>query len=261
MSNLSGKTALITGASSGLGVDFARQLAAMGVNLILVARRVDKLEAVKTEIKNTYAVDVNLFPCDLTALNAVNDLYDAVKKAGLTVDILINNAGFGAYGMFVDLPWEKEKNMLNLDIVVLTEMTKVFVKDMIDRKDGYILQLSSIAAYQPSPTYAAYAGAKSYVLSFSEAINYELKGTGVSCTALSPGVTATEFLQVSGQEPTAYQRLMMMQSEDVVRIGLKAMLKRRGSVVPGFGNALGAFFTRFVSRSAAAALAFRMMKD
>lgn len=261
MTKIEGKTALITGASSGLGVDFARQLAAMGANLILVARRVENLEAVKIEVETKSSVKVHLFPFDLTAPNAVNNLYQAIKAAGLTVDILINNAGFGVFGMFTEIPWEKEKNMIELDISALTEMTKVFVKDMLEKKEGYILQVSSIAAYQPSPTYATYAGAKAYVLSFAEALNYELKNSGVSCTALCPGVTATEFLQVSGQEPTPYQKMMMMQSEDVVRIGLSAMLKQRGSVVPGFGNWLGAFLNRFVSRSTAAALAYRLMKN
>lgn len=260
MSSLKGKTALITGASSGLGVDFAHQLAAMGCELILVARRVEKLEAVKKEVEATYKVKAHLFPQDLTAEHAVEDLYQKIESAGLKVDVLINNAGYGTYGEFTEIPWEKEKNMLELDMLVLTHLTKLYARDMIKRGFGHILQVSSIAAYQPSPTYASYGAAKAYVLSFAEALNHELRGSGVSCTALSPGVTATEFLKVSGQEPTAYQRLMMMESPDVVRIGLKAMLKGRGSVVPGFGNWLSALLTRLISRSASAALAYRLMK-
>ncbi len=185
----------------------------------------------------------------------------AIEEAGLTVDILVNNAGFGVYGQFLEIPWQNEKNMLILDMVVLTYMTKKFAKDMVQRGNGYILQVSSLAAYQPTPGYATYAAAKSYVLSFTEAFNYELKGTGVSCTALSPGVTATEFFEVSGQKPSLYQRTMIMKSEDVARIGLKAMLKRRGSVVPGFGNWLSAFLVRFVSRSTAAVFAHRLIKE
>lgn len=260
MTNLSGKTALVTGASSGLGVDFARQLAAMGLNLILVARREEKLTEVKAEIEEKFPVQVKLIPLDLTATQAVETLKQQIDDAGLQVDVLINNAGFGIHGQFVEIPWEKEKNMLELDMIVLTHLTKIFAQDMVKRGLGYILQVSSIGAYQPSPTYATYSAAKAYVLSFAEAINYELRGTGVSCTALSPGVTATEFLKVSGQAPTAYQRLMMMESPAVVQIGLKAMLKRRGSVVPGLGNWMSALFTRFISRTASAALANRMMQ-
>lgn len=260
MTVLSGKTALVTGASSGLGVDFAQQLAAMGTNIILVARRTEKLEAVKQDIEKKYAVRVDLFPQDLTAPNAVETLYLAIQSANLSVDVLINNAGFGLYGQFLDISWQNEKDMLTLDMFALTHLTKKFAKDMIQRGNGYILQVSSLAAYQPTPGYATYAAAKSYVLSFTEAFNYELKGTGVSCTALSPGVTATEFFDVSGQKPSLYQRFMIMKSEDVARIGLKAMLKRRGSVVPGFGNWLTAFLVRFVTRSTAAAFADRLMK-
>ena len=261
MTVLSGKTALVTGASSGLGIDFARQLAAMGTNLILVARRVEKLEAVKHEIERKYNVRVDVFPQDLTAPNAVETLYLAVQEKKLTVDVLINNAGFGVYGQFLEIPWEKEKAMLTLDMVTLTHMTKKFAKDMVRRGNGYILQISSLAAYQPTPGYATYAAAKSYVLSFTEAFNCELRGTGVSCTALSPGVTATEFFEVSGQKPSLYQRIMIMESEVVARIGLKAMLKRRGSVVPGFGNWLTAFLVRFVTRSTAAVFAHLLMKE
>ncbi len=260
MTDLSGKTALVTGASSGLGVDFARQLADMGCDLILVARRVEKLEALKGEIEAAYAVRVDLFPQDLTDPQAVETLFENVKKAGLSVDVLINNAGYGVYGRFLETDWQDEKNMLALDVVALTHLTKVFAREMVTRGKGYILQVSSLTAYQPTPTYSAYAAAKTYVLSFSEALNFELKGTGVSCTALSPGVTATEFFEVTGQKSSLYQRVMLMKSEDVARIGLKAMLKRRASVVPGVVNWLSAFLVRFVPRRVAAAIAYQLMK-
>lgn len=260
MTVLSGKTALVTGASSGLGVDFARQLAAMGVNLILTARRAEKLETVKQEIEAKYKVRVDLFPQDLIAPQAVETLYENVKNTGLSVDVLINNAGFGIYGRFLETEWEDEKEMLSLDVVALTHLTKVFAKDMVTRGNGYIVQVSSLSAYQPTPTYSTYAAAKAYVLSFSEAFNFELKGTGVSCTVLSPGVTDTEFFEVSGQKSSLYQRTMMMSSEDVARIGLKGMLNRRGSVVPGFVNWLSAFLVRFAPRRIAAAIAYHLMK-
>ena len=140
-----------------------------------------------------------------------------------------------------------------------SQLTKLFLGDMLQRDKGYILQLSSIGAYQPSPTYAAYSAAKTCVLYFGEALNYELRHSNVSCTVLSPGVTATEFLQVSGQQPTRYQRLFMMQSPEVVRIGLKAMLKRKPSVVAGNMNALIAWSNRFIPRRWSAALTHRLM--
>ncbi|MHB8425005.1 MAG: SDR family NAD(P)-dependent oxidoreductase [Gammaproteobacteria bacterium] len=154
--------------------------------------------------------------------------------------MLVNNAGFGIYGGHAAIPWEQEQRMLKRDT-------------------GYILQISSTGAYQPSPTYAAYGAAKSFVLNFGEALNYELRNTRVSCTVLSLGVTATEFLRVSGQTPTPYQRLFMMQSAEVVRIGLKAMLRRKPSVVAGRLNALRAWSTRLLPRHGSAAVAHRLM--
>ncbi len=256
---LQGKTALITGASSGLGVDFARELAEMGCNLILVARREDLLEAVKQEISGKYGVEVQLIPLDLTGPEAPQTLYERVKADGKTVDVLVNNAGYGVYGQFLEIPWEREKNMLELDIIVPVALTKLFVKDMVARDFGYILQLSSIGAYQPSPTYASYSAAKSFVLYFGEALSYELRKTKVRCTVLSPGITATEFLKVSGQQPTLYQRLTMMQSKEVVQIGIKAMLKGKPSVVPGWLNAVMAWSTRLMPRRGLAALANLLM--
>jgi short-subunit dehydrogenase len=256
---LRGKTALVTGASSGLGADFARELAARGCGLILVARREDLLRALQEEVKAQHGVDVTILPCDLTAPHAVENLYDQVLSLGPTVDVLINNAGYGLYGLFADIPWEREHNMLELDIIVPTHLTKLFLPGMLERRFGYILQVSSIGAYQPSPTYASYSSAKSYILYFGEALNYELRNTGVSCTVLSPGVTATDFLTVSGQRPTLYQRAVMMQSADVVRIGIDAMLRGRGSVVPGPVNALMAWSNRFMPRRLSAAVAHRLM--
>jgi short-subunit dehydrogenase len=148
-----------------------------------------------------------------------------------------------------------------LDVVALTHLTKLFARDMVKRGYGRMLQVASIGAYQPSPTYAAYSAAKSYVRSFSQALNFELRGSGVSSTVISPGITATEFLQVSGQKPTAYQRLMMMSSADVARIGVKAMLRGRYSVIPGFLNWLTVLFTFVTPDPVNAAAAYRLMKN
>jgi short-subunit dehydrogenase len=240
-SSFQGRTALVTGASSGLGVDFAHDLARRGANLILVARREERLREVAGELKQRHGADATVISMDLGVEDAGQALYDAVQDRGLAVDVLVNNAGFGAHGSFLDIEWEREKAMLTLDILTPVHLCKLFAPDMRARGRGWILNVASIGAYQPSPTYASYSAAKSYVLYFTEALNYELKDTGVSATALSPGITRTEFLEVAGQEPSTYQKLTMMESEEVTRIGLAAMLKGTPSVVPGWANKLTAF--------------------
>ncbi|HZU86735.1 MAG TPA: SDR family oxidoreductase [Anaerolineaceae bacterium] len=252
---LANQVALVTGASSGLGADFARELASRGASVILVARREDQLRAVAAEIEKDYGVSAQVIALDLASPDAPQVLYDLLHQQGIQVDVLVNNAGFGIYGDFASIPWEREKAMLELDILVLTHMTKLFLPDMLARKSGFILQVASIGAFQPSPTYATYSAAKAYVLSMGEAINYELRHSGVSLTVISPGVTATEFLKVAGQSPSLYQRMMMMDSRKVARIGVDSMLRRRSSVVPGFFNSLAAFSTRLMPRRLQAALA------
>ncbi|MCX6046796.1 MAG: SDR family oxidoreductase [Chloroflexi bacterium] len=256
---LRGKTALVTGASSGLGVDFARQLAEYGCHLLLVARREDRLHEVAQAIISQYGVEVTVLPLDLGAENAAQVLYDQIKAQGKVVDVLINNAGFGVHGPFVNGPWGREKAMLELDIITVVHLTKLFVSDMLARNFGYILQVASSAAYQPVPGYAAYGAAKSFVLNFGEALSYELRKTNVHCTVLSPGVTATEFFQVSGQPLTLYQRLTMLDSPTVARIGIKALLAGRPSVVAGAVNATLAWANRFAPRRLAVVIADQMM--
>lgn len=258
---LQGKRALVTGASSGLGVDFAQQLAAMGCHLVLVARREDRLNTVAADIRQQYGVEVEVAVLDLAAPEAPERLYDRLEAAGKPVDVLVNNAGFGLYGEFVSLDWDREKNMLDLDIITLVHLTKLFLKDMVARDFGYVLQVASIGAYQPSPLYASYSAAKAFVLSFSEAVNYELRHSKVRVCTTSPGVTRTEFLQVSGQQPTGYQRLAMMESADVVRISLRAMLRGKPSVVPGIFNKLSLIPNRFLPRQAVVAIAHRTMQS
>ena len=256
---LRGTTALITGASSGLGADFARDLARRGCNLILVARREDLLRGLSEEITGKHGVQVDIVPLDLTEPNAAEQLFDRLKAESREIDVLVNNAGYGVFGEFIEIPWERERNMLELDIVVLTHMTKLFVKPMVERGFGYILQVASIGAYQPSPTYATYSAAKSYVLSFGEALRYELRRTGVQCTVVSPGIVATAFRDVAGQQTTLYQRLLMMESPDVVRIGVDAMLKGRATVIPGWLNALTVWSNRFVPHRISIPLTHRLM--
>jgi short-subunit dehydrogenase len=255
---LHGKTALITGASSGLGADFARQLAERGCHLILVARRTDKLEEVKQEITTRLPVEVTLIPLDLTSDDAPQRLYDTLQSQGQTVDVLVNNAGYGMHGGFLEIPWPRERNMLELNMLTVVHMTKLFAKEMVARNFGYIVLIASVGAYQPSPNYATYAATKAFVLNFGEAINYELRHTQVRCTVLSPGYTATEFHDVVGHPISRYARMTMMDSPATVRTGIEAMLAEKPSVVAGWFNALMAWTVRLLPRRLVPAISYRL---
>jgi uncharacterized protein len=241
--DLRGKTVLITGASSGLGAEFARQFAALGCLLVLVARRQDRLLELQEEITARYGMTVESVAMDLTDAEAPQKLYDQIKKAERTVDVLVNNAGLGLFGEFWTMPWERLHRMLELDIVALTHLSRLFAADIAKRNYGYILLIGSTGSFQPTPTYAAYSAAKSYVLSLGEALHYELRHTAVKCTVLCPGVTQTEFLEVAGQQTTTYQQATMMEGEVVVRIGINALLRDRATIVSGWTNAFMAWCT------------------
>jgi short-subunit dehydrogenase len=260
MSVLLGKTALVTGASSGLGVDFATILAERGCNVVLVARREDRLRASADELSTKHGVQTHVIAMSLSELGAPQQLYDRIRALGLTIDVLINNAGFGVHGPFADVPWEREQEMLMLDIVALVHLTKLYVRDMLARDSGYILQVSSIGAYQSTPTYGTYSAAKSFVLSFGEALNYELRKSNVKVSVLSPGVTETEFLEVAGQKRTLFQRMSIMPSRPVAEIGIEAMLRGKPSKVAGVMNALTAWSLRFIPRRTQTAMANAAMQ-
>lgn len=259
--SVQGKTALITGASAGLGADFARELALHGCHLVLVARREDKLRELQSQLQAAHAVTVRVVPLDLADAASCDRLHESLARDGVVVDILVNNAGVGCFGSFLDLPWDRQAEMLHLNMVTLAKLSHLFGRDMARRGAGYLLQVASIGAYQPSPTYAAYSATKSFVRSFSQALNYELRGSGVSSTVISPGVTATEFLQVAGQRRTWFHNATMMASRDVARIGIEAMLGRRYSVVPGWMNKITAFFTHLTPDPVNAAITYQAMKN
>mgnify|MGYP002639826729 CR=1 FL=1 len=261
MTNSTSTWALVTGASSGLGVDFARQLAADGHNLILVARREQALQDLALQLHNQYAIKVEVVALDLSIRDAANQLFAKTESAGWAVDVLINNAGFGCYGDFLEQDLDRAQSMLDLNISTLVRLTHLFGGAMKTRGKGRILQVASTAAYQATPSYSTYAAAKAFVLHFGEGVNHEWKGSGVSCTTLSPGVTATEFLKVSGQSATFYQRMVMMQSPDVVRIGLRAMFKGKSSIVPGIMNKVTAWSIRTIPRTWATSIGQMLMKN
>jgi hypothetical protein len=259
MSELRGRRALVTGASSGLGADFARVLAEQGCHLVLVARRADRLEALAKELGERHGVEARAIAMSLSEPDAPTALHARVSELGLEIDVLVNNAGFGTWGEFLGVPWEREREMLQLDVVALVHLTKLFGADMVRRGRGWILQVASIGAYQPSPTYATYSAAKSFVLSFGEALAFELRRSGVRVTVVSPGVTRTEFLEVAGQTPTLYQRLAMMESLDVARAGVRALVRGRPSTVPGLANKTSAFLMRLLPRRLQARMAHASM--
>jgi len=260
MTGLRGSWAVVTGASSGLGADFTRQLAGRGVNVVAAARRMERLSALRREVEEDHGTIVMPVQVDLSTEAGCEMLYESVRDAGIEPLMLVNNAGFGVHGAFLSVPWERERAMLSLDILALVYLTRRFVADMIERGRGYVLQVGSIGGYQSAPTYASYAAAKAYVLHHGEALHHELRGTGVSVTVLSPGVTATEFLDVAGQRPTLYQRLAMMESPRVVRVGLRALFRRRLSVVPGVFNKVSVWLNRVLPRALVVRIAAATMR-
>lgn len=252
--------ALITGASSGLGVDFAHELAAQGHNLVLVARRKDRLHELAAELQARFAIRTKVIGLDLSA----NGIGEAVKlllaQEDIRIDVLINNAGFGIFGEFIEQPPERTLDMLRLNVIALTDLTRVFAADMVKRGHGQILLVASVVAYQASPNYAVYAASKAYVLSFGEALHEELKPHGITVTVLSPGATATEFFDISGQPSTAAKRAFMMPSRPVVQIGLAAMRRGRATIVPGWKNTLMTWGTRLIPRIALRKIAHRVLR-
>jgi uncharacterized protein len=244
------KWALITGASSGLGVDFAHELATEGHNLVLVARREDRLRELATELEARYPIRTKVIAMDLSLPNIGKNLKQQLDSEGIAIDVLINNAGFGIFGEFIEQPLLKTINMLQLNIAGLTELTHLFAADMVQRGRGEIMLIASVVAYQASPNYAAYGATKAYVLSLGEALHEELKPHGVTVTVLSPGATATEFFDISGQPSSPLKQAFMMPSRLVVQIGLAAMRRGRASIVSGWKNALLAWSTRLMPRIA-----------
>lgn len=247
--NLKGRTALVTGASSGLGVHFAGQLAARGVNLVITARRAERLEKLAADLSRQFSVEVTCLPLDLSEPDAAKKLFDQTEGAGKPIDILINNAGFAAFGTFVEMPLETINNLISVDIRALTELSHRFAQAMHARNQGYILNVSSGASYVPVPFYAVYAAAKTYVRNFTEALAHELRKTRVRICCLCPGAVKTEFWDVAGQKKISpLLRATMSTPDKVARVGLRALFGWRRNVIAGFINKLVFWLTRLSPR-------------
>ncbi len=228
--------ALITGASGGIGYELAKIFAQNGWNLILVARSQEKLNSFSKEISKQHGISAHVIVKDLTDPESASELYREVELKSWTVDALVNNAGIGSFGFFSQTDFAVEASLLELNVVTLTKLTKLFLKPMIQRGEGYVLNVASTAAFQPGPLMAVYYASKAYVLSFSEAIADELEGSGVSVTALCPGATLTGFRDAAGMQRSRLYKLRVMDVKRVAREGYDGMIQRKRVVIPGTLN-------------------------
>ena len=242
------KTALVTGAASGLGFELALLLAKDGYHLILIDIDPKKLEAAKSSILKIYDIKTTLLVKDLSLINIAQEIYDDINNTN--IDIVINNAGFGTFGAFYDSDWERDLEMLHLHILTTTHLIKLILPDMVERGSGKILNLSSLAAFQPGPLMALYYASKAYLLSFSQAISNELKGTGVSVTVLCPGPTKTSFQDAVSEDCKDNKITFNMACpKEVAAYGYKAMHSGRVVAIPGIFNKFLSILPRMLTRN------------
>jgi short-subunit dehydrogenase len=254
------KTALITGATNGIGLELARIHAANGGNLVLVARNKAKLDALKTELEAFYQVTVYTIEKDLSEANAAQDVYAETSRLHIEVDYLINNAGFGDFGFFAETDWDKESRMIQLNITTLTHLTKLYLRQMQQRGVGRIMNVASTASFQPGPTMAVYSATKAYVLSFTEAVSNEVKGSGISITTLCPGPTETGFSAAGSMDGSRlFRNKRLPTGKDVAQFGYRAMLAGKTLAVHGIKNNIMTNAIRFFPRSWVVAVSRRML--
>jgi short-subunit dehydrogenase len=243
------KTALVTGASSGIGSEFARVLAEHGRNVVLVARRAERLEQRAANLTERYGVRAVAIPADLSQPNAAQRLYAELARREIQIDILINSAGFNVYGPFMQSDPEQEMHMLQVNLLAVVALTKLLARDMVARGWGRILNLGSTGSFAPAPLDSLYAASKAFILSFSEAIAEEFKGTGVSVTVLCPGPTSTEFAAAAGMSDTTIFSGRLMSAKEVVSIGYAALMRGQTTVITGLANKLQVWSMRFAPRA------------
>jgi short-subunit dehydrogenase len=243
------KTALITGASLGIGLEFARVFAAQKINLVLVARSEDKLNELADELRKAHGVTVKVIAADLSNMDEVQKVYDTCVADKIEIEYLINNAGFGDFKNFSDSNWSTIEGMMDLNIKSLTKLCHLFIPAMKKRGSGKILNLASTAAFQPGPGMAVYFASKSYVLFLSEALHKELEGTGVSVTCLCPGPTESGFVKAASmEESNLFKGKKIATSKEVAEFGYKAMMKNKMTVIHGFLNRIMASSVGLVPR-------------
>ncbi len=243
-------TAIITGASSGIGLELAKIFAAKKNDVLLVARSEDKLKALGDELQKAFGITAHCLALDLSDYNNAQFIFDFCRQKNIKVDYLINNAGFGDFGFFADSNWQKQLQMINLNITALTYLTHLFLPQMISKKYGKIMNVASTAAFQPGPTMAVYFATKAFVLHFSEAINNELEGTGVTVTALCPGATESGFQKAANlEESKMFKDKKIPTSKEVAAFGYDALINGTPVAIHGLKNYLLANSVRFAPRS------------
>jgi short-subunit dehydrogenase len=232
------ETALITGASSGIGLELARIHASRGGNLVIVARRRERLDELAGELEKQFGIRSTVLAKDLSLPSAPEEIQREVETRNLEIDFLINNAGFGGHGLFHQRAWEKDRDMIQVNVLALTALTRLLLPGMIERGRGRIMNVASTAAFLPGPLQAVYYATKAYVVSFSEALANELRGTGVTVTALCPGATETEFAAEANLADTPAFKIGVVSAESVAKYGYEAMLKGKRLAVHGVANKL-----------------------
>jgi uncharacterized protein len=255
------KTALITGASFGIGMELARIFSREGHNLVLVARSADRLRQLASELEKAHATRSLILASDLTEPGSAAYLLDQTTRADITVDVLVNNAGFGQFGLFLENDLEECLHQIQLNITTLTHLTRLYLPEMVERKSGRILNVASTAAFQPGPLMAVYYASKAYVLHFSEAIANELRGTGVTVTCLCPGATATEFHKRAHMTDIQLLRFGAMDARTVAEDGYRALIAGKPVVISGFKNWLLAQSVRFAPRQLVIAVARKLQES
>jgi len=242
------RVALITGASGGIGSELALLIAKDGFDCILVARSHERLNELATRLEREFHVGTMVLAKDLSNPHAVDEIFEEVTAAGKEVEILVNNAGYSVYGLFAETDGRAEADMLQVNVIALTQLTKVFLRGMVERRKGRILNLGSTASFEPGPLMAVYYASKAYVLSFSEALANELKGTSVSVTALCPGPTRTGFQERSAVGGSRLFAGQVADAGSVALAGYRGLMGRRTIVIPGFRNKLIPLVVRLAPR-------------
>ena len=253
-------TALITGASGGIGYELAKLFAHDQYNLVLVARNAARLGQIEDELQRQFGVSVKPVALDLTAVPAPQFLFDQLQREGIAIDILVNNAGYGALGDFAEIPLAESLGQIQLNVTALTQLTRLFLGPMLERRSGRIMNVASTAGFQPGPRMAVYYATKAYVISFSEALANELSGTGVTVTCLCPGVTDTGFQSRAGTENTMlFKKIRPMDAKTVARDGYHGVMAGKTLVISGFRNWLIAESVRFGPRKLVTAVSRRIL--
>ncbi|MCL2549888.1 MAG: SDR family oxidoreductase [Methanimicrococcus sp.] len=256
------RTALITGASSGIGRELAKVFAGGGYDLILVARNEKKLETLKDKLEAKYGIKALVIIKDLSQKDAAQDVFDQVGQAGLTVDTLVNDAGFGDYKRYAEADWDKQYEMVQVNVLALMQMTKLFLPQMIQNEDGRILNLASMASFAPGPFMSVYYATKAFVLSFSEALAAELKGSGVTVTAVCPGPTKTGFEKTAGSGTRKlFDTAKRASAKKVALFSYQALISGQTVAIPGIKYKIAASGQKILPRRAVSAFILKLQGE